>query len=78
MHLKSFDEKFNFFFMTDEPPLRQQGNCSICFTLPDEVLDQKYRALKAMPSQTEAMIKGTPQDVLLAAFGVECFDKCDK
>jgi LmbE family N-acetylglucosaminyl deacetylase len=77
LYLKSVDEKFNFFFNTDQPPLRPQSNCDICFTLPGEVLEQKYRALKAMPSQTEAMIQGTPHELLLAAFGVECFEEAN-
>lgn len=47
------DKKISVFFNIDEPPLVAAKDCDIAFVLPDEVLEQKLRALAAMPSQME-------------------------
>ena len=74
-YLKQADEQFNIFFNIDEPPLREEDCCDICFRLTPELIDTKLRALKAMPSQTEAMLSNLPADQLEASFGTECFER---
>jgi LmbE family N-acetylglucosaminyl deacetylase len=53
--LRAADEKFNFFFNIERPPVEKEDKCDLVLHLTPELLDQKYRCLCAMPSQTEAM-----------------------
>lgn len=56
-HMKQLDEQFDIYFNIDKPPLKNEDACDICYCLPDDIADKKYQALRAMPSQTEAMLK---------------------
>ncbi|HSX45243.1 MAG TPA: PIG-L family deacetylase [Candidatus Saccharimonadales bacterium] len=71
------DKKFDIYFNIDKPPTRKAKDCDIAYDLPERVIDQKYQALKAMPSQTEAMIKNTPDDMLKSMLCLECFVKAE-
>ena len=66
------DEQFNIFFNIKKPPLCRQGHCAIHFVLPEDLFQIKLTALKAMPSQTEAMLKQF-EDSLRSSFGTEAF-----
>lgn len=64
---KGIHDSMNVYFNIDMPRFVPQSACDIALELPDEVLDKKLRALKAMPSQYEAFFNGiTPQDAELA------------
>lgn len=67
---KEADGRLNIFFNTDQPPLAEESGCDICFKLDNNFLGIKRRALKAMPSQMEAMLDVLGDD-LAAALGVE-------
>ncbi len=77
-YMKQLDKQFNFYFNIDQPPLCSEAECAIALRLTPELIKQKCAALKAMPSQTEAMFKKTPQDLIEAAFGCECFVPANK
>ncbi len=64
---KSIHDSMNVYFNIDVPKFVPESICDITLELPDEVLDKKLRALKAMPSQYEAFFNGiSPQDAELA------------
>lgn len=64
---KQIHESMNVYFNIDTPKLVPQSACDISLELPDDALDTKLRALKAMPSQYEAFFSGiAPQDAALA------------
>jgi LmbE family N-acetylglucosaminyl deacetylase len=67
------DKKFDIYFNIDKPPTKKAKDCDIAYKLPEQVIGQKYSALKAMPSQTEAMIKNTPADMMKSMLCLECF-----
>lgn len=69
------DKQFNIFFNIDKPPLKSGQECDILLDLPDEILDIKYAALKAMPSQTEAMFKTFDKQTMCAMLSTEAFVK---
>jgi len=70
--LLDVDKKFNIFFNIDKPDVCQKANCAIYFELNDEQYEKKLEALKAMPSQTEAMMKMFGSS-LRAGIGIEAF-----
>lgn len=72
-YLKEADKKFNIYFNIDKPPVRKQADCEVCFCLDDVSMKKKCDALRAMPSQTEAMFKTMPQEFFDAAFCCETF-----
>jgi len=78
LYLKVADEQFDIFFNIDEPPLRDETQCDVCFCLPPDLTETKLRALAAMPSQTEAMLKSAPEEQLRNSFGVECFERAER
>lgn len=67
------DEQFNIFFNIDKPPLKTAEECDILMHLPDDLLDIKYAALKAMPSQTESMFKAFDKQTMCAMLSDETF-----
>ncbi len=73
--MKQLDKQFNFYFNIDKPPLRRVEDSDIGFRLSDELCQKKCAALKAMPSQTEAMFKSAPDGFMLTALGCECYMK---
>ena len=66
------DREFNVFFNIDKPPICKNGDCAIRFVLPDDIYAQKLKALHAMPSQTEAMLKKYAH-ALRGSIGTEAF-----
>lgn len=74
-YLKGLDEQFNIYFNIDQPPLKQAAVCDIALQLTPELVEQKFEALAAMPSQTEAMLKTLPADSHDSVFDLECFVK---
>lgn len=70
---KLMDEKLNIFFNLDMPNLYREEECDISLSLPSEITDKKYQAIKSMPSQTETMFKEFPKQFLKGAFASECF-----
>lgn len=70
---KEMDEKLNIFFNIESPPLKNENECDICLSLDDKLLEQKFQALAAMPSQTETMLSSFSDQTLRAAFGTEAF-----
>jgi LmbE family N-acetylglucosaminyl deacetylase len=72
-YLKQADEKLNIFFNIDQPPLVNQADCAIYYTLPKPALDTKCRCITAMPSQTEVLFSSFGEEFFKQAFGTECF-----
>jgi LmbE family N-acetylglucosaminyl deacetylase len=71
-HMREADKHLNVYFNIEEPPLMEDCDCAICFTLPEDIYEQKIAALRSMPSQTEAMLEKFLH-VLPKAVGVEAF-----
>lgn len=76
-YLKNLDKQFNIFFNIKKPLTIPLDKCDIAFQLPPEIIAIKHDALKAMPSQTEAMLTNMPRDHL-KAFMLECFISGDR
>jgi len=70
---KQMDDKLNIFFNLDKPNLYKEEECDISLSLPSNITDKKYQAIKSMPSQTETMFKEFPKQFLKGAFSSECF-----
>lgn len=66
------DKKLNVYFNIDKPPMCEPDTCDIHFKLDDYLYDKKLAALRAMPSQTEAMLKQF-ENSLRDAIGTEAF-----
>lgn len=75
-YMQEADKHLNVYFNIEEPPLLEDCDCAICFTLPQDIYEQKIAALRAMPSQTEAMLEKFSH-VLPKAVGVEAFRLCE-
>lgn len=65
-------KELNIFFNIDKPPVEEECDCTVCYTLPPDSYNQKLSALRCMPSQTEAMLQKF-NHVLPKAVGVEAF-----
>ncbi len=74
-HFKAADEKLNFFYNIDKPPLLPHSECAIAFTANDELCKRKQAAFAAMPSQYASMLKAFDQVFLREAFRTEAFVK---
>lgn len=66
------DKKLNVYFNIDKPPVCEPVRCAIHFELTSELYDKKLAALRAMPSQTETMLKMF-EDSLQLSLGTEAF-----
>lgn len=73
--LKILDEKLDIFFNLEEPNFTKEKNCEINFKLSQKLSQIKYKALKAMPSQTEVMLNGFSKDIICSSLSVEQFIK---
>lgn len=69
------DEKFNVYFATDKPALVSQSECDIHLLLPPEIAARKTAALKAMPSQYDALFEFLGDKGVEAAAGTEALVK---
>lgn len=72
-YLVPLDEKLNMFFNIDKPPLVAMPDCAIALTLPNELLEQKWRALAAQPSQMERFLGAIPPGAREGVLGAEYF-----
>ena len=72
-HMKELDEKLNIYFNIEKPKLFQRNECDIVFDLPEEILNKKITALKAMPSQYAMWLKVFPFEFITQAFSSEQF-----
>ncbi len=72
-YLKAADEQFNIFYNIEQPPLVEDSQAAILFQLPEDCLQKKLDALKAMPSQTEAMLTAMGEDVVREMIRFEVF-----
>ncbi len=70
------DKELNVFFNIDQPQIYKDTDCDICFCLKDELYDIKINALRAMPSQTETMLKKFSFVMPITA-GTEAFKKAE-
>ncbi len=66
------DKVLNIFFNIEKPPTCDACDCAICFKMDDSLYGKKLAALKAMPSQTEAMLQKF-NHVLRSSIGIEAF-----
>lgn len=62
-YFKQMHELFNIYFAIDEPPLITKQVADISFELDSELIETKVRALRRMPSQTEAMFEHFADDM---------------
>lgn len=70
--MRAADEQFNIFFNIEKPPVCDPDTCAVCFSLSDELYDLKLRALKAMPSQYDALLR-VFEPTLRSSLGTEPF-----
>ena len=70
---KELDDRFNIFFNIDNPMLRPQAICDICYILPEDLIRKKFQAMAAMPSQMEGMLKYLGETGFEQVFGCEAF-----
>jgi LmbE family N-acetylglucosaminyl deacetylase len=75
-HYRVVDEKLNMFFAIDEPPTKPAAECDICIELPNDVLNKKREAIRAMPSQTAIMLELFDEAFLDGMLSVECLVHC--
>lgn len=73
--LLPYHETANLFFNTDKPRIVEEDECDILFDVPELLLDKKYAALKAMPSQTDVIFKRFDKPALCAMLCTEAFVK---
>ncbi|MDZ7785910.1 MAG: PIG-L family deacetylase [Candidatus Saccharibacteria bacterium] len=67
------DEQFDIFFNIERPPIVQRGDCDLYIDLSDKTLQKKCAALKAMPSQTESLIKAMGEEKVCDMNRIESF-----
>ena len=73
--LDIMDQKFNMFFNIDKPNLVDKDMCDIYFEHPKGFKEIKYRALKALESQTSLMMSEFDKNFIMNALSVESFVK---
>lgn len=67
------DKLFNIYFNIDHPNLVPAAECSVCITLPGELVRKKVQALHAMPSQYEKFLSAFSNEWAEGAFCTETF-----
>lgn len=72
-YLRDMDRELNIFFHIDQPNLYTKDMCDLALELPDEICQQKCRALQAMPSQTSDMLTKFSVEYVCRAFAEEYF-----
>ena len=70
-HLRAIDEKFNFYFATDNPVFVPASKCDLLFTLEPDVVSRKTSALKVQESQYANVFEFLGDDGVGQALGVE-------
>ncbi len=76
-YLKTVDQKLNFFYNIDQPPIVPSDECDVCLMCTNELCDCKQKAFASMPSQYTKMREAFDQDYLSEAFRVEAFIRAD-
>ncbi|HTE21464.1 MAG TPA: PIG-L family deacetylase [Candidatus Limnocylindria bacterium] len=71
-YFKVWDEKLNVYFNVDTPKLYKQAECDLVFQLPADILDKKYQAVEAMPSQMEQLFQVLGADFVRQMLAEEC------
>lgn len=71
--LAPLGKRVDIFFAIDKPPLKPAADCAIALQLTPALLSQKLRALAAMPSQMEPVLKAVPAAMRAGTFGHEYF-----
>jgi len=72
-YLKPAEPELHLFFMAPRPLLREPADCDLCIELDERAVVQKFRALQAMPSQYDAILKVFPAEKFAKVFGTEAF-----
>jgi LmbE family N-acetylglucosaminyl deacetylase len=72
--MQEVDKELNVYFNIDKPCTCESGQCDIQYELDDSVYNLKLAALRAMPSQTEAMMAKFHLQ-LRPCFGHETFER---
>lgn len=76
-HFKEADDQFDIFFNIDKPPLVEEHEADVLFDLPEGCIQKKYQALKAMPSQTEAMFTTVGKEAICRMIRIEAFVRAE-
>lgn len=71
-HILDNDIMAGIYFNIDKPPIHDFDKCDIGFSLTPELKAKKLECLKAMPSQTENMLRLSPETIS-AILSHECF-----
>lgn len=77
-YLAELDRRLNIFFNLEKPCPVPEADCDFVFELTPELCELKFRALAAMPSQTERMIKTAGEEKLRRIIECECLVDADK
>ncbi len=70
-------DEHNIFFNIEKPPVCLPEQCDILFHPPEDILDVKFRALKAQASQTAIMIENIGESRYKSGLGEEAFVLAD-
>lgn len=76
--MRPVDEQFDVYFNVERPCLVPEDDCDIVLSLPPDLAHLKCEMLKAMPSQTDAMLKAFGQDYMEQALSTEAFVRADR
>jgi LmbE family N-acetylglucosaminyl deacetylase len=72
-YLKRADKELHIFFAIGEPMLAETKDCAICLKPEAHCIECKYRALRAMPSQTDSLLRTIQPTNFVGALGTEAF-----
>lgn len=76
--MRELNEKINVYFNVDEPALVNEDDCDLRVILTKPAVEQKIKALLAMPSQTEGMKQMFEDSRFMRVFGREQFVKAER
>ncbi len=77
-YLKKADKELNIFFAAEKPTLVDAADCAIYFKPEAYCIERKYRALRAMPSQTDSLLRVIRPEDFAGALGTEAFVKAGR
>ncbi len=72
-YLRPADQKLHIFFGTKRPRVFDPDECAICLKPEAKSIAQKFRALRAMPSQMTTLLQAIPPSDFVSALGTEAF-----
>lgn len=70
-YLHPAEQELHLFFMAAKPRLSEPADCDICLGLDERAVVQKFRALRAMPSQYDSILRVFPAEKFAKIFGLE-------